>query len=56
MSRPAKNAGSIIGSNASKISERRRLEIQAELIDQKSQMEIEKRERELELKKTRKWR
>ena len=52
MSRPAKNAGSKIGSNGSKIRERRRLEIQAELIDQKSQMEIEKK-RELELKKTR---
>ena len=34
------------------MSERRRLEIQAELIDQKSQMEIEKRERELEPEKT----
>ena len=53
MSEPAKKAGSKIGSNASKMSERRRLEIQAELMDQKLQMEIEKRERELELEKTR---
>ena len=43
MSRPAKKANSKIGSNASKINERRRLEIQAELIDQKSQMEVEKK-------------
>ena len=53
MSEPAKKAGSKVGSNVSKMSERRRLEIQAELMDQKSQMEIEKRERELELEKTR---
>ena len=53
MSEPAKKAGSTIGSNSSKMSERRRLEIQAELKDQKLQMEIEKRERELELEKTR---
>ena len=53
MSEPAKKAGSKIGSSASKMSERRRSEIQAELMDQTSQMEIEKRERELELKKTR---
>ena len=54
MSEPAKKAGSKVGSNASKMSERRRLEIQADLMDQKLQMEIEKRERELELEKTRK--
>ena len=53
MSEPAKKAGSKVGSNASKLSERRRLEIQAELMDQKLQMEIEKKERELELEKTR---
>ena len=53
MSEPAKKAGSKIGSNASKMSERRRLEIQADLMDQKLQMEIEKRERDLELEKTR---
>ena len=53
MSEPAKKACSKIGSNASKMSERRRLEIQAELMDQKLQMEIEKKERELELEKTR---
>ena len=53
MSEPAKKAGSKIGSNASKMSERRRLEIQADLMDQKLQMEIEKKERELELEKTR---
>ena len=35
------------------MSERRRLEIQADLIDQKLQMEIEKKERELKLEKTR---
>ena len=53
MSEPAKKAGSNVGSNVSKMSERRWiLEIQAELMDQKSQMEIEKRERELELEKT----
>ena len=53
MSEPAKRAGSKIGSSASKMNERRRLEIQAELMDQKLQMEIEKRERELELENTR---
>ena len=53
MSEPAKKAGSKIGSNSSKMSERRRLKIQAELKDQKIQMEIEKRERELGLEKTR---
>ena len=53
MSEPAKKAGSKVGSNASKLSERRRLEIQAELMDNKLQMEIEKKERELELEKTR---
>ena len=35
MSEPAKKAGSNVGSNASKMCERRRLEIQAELMDQK---------------------
>ena len=53
MSEPAKKAGSKVGSNGSKLSERRRLEIQAELMDQKLQMVIEKKERELELEKTR---
>ena len=43
MSEPAKKAGSKVGSNASKMSERRRLEIQAELMDQRLQMEIEKK-------------
>ena len=50
ISEPAKGAGSKIGSNVSKVSKRRRLEIQAELMDQKLLIEIEKRERELELK------
>ena len=49
MSEPVKMAGSKVGSNPSKMSERRRLEIQAELMDQKSQREIEKRERDLKL-------
>ena len=53
ISEPANRAGSKIGSNVSKMSERRRLDIQAELIDLKLQTEIEKRERELELEKTR---
>ena len=53
MSEPAKKAGLKVGSNASKMSERRRLEIQAELKDQKSQMKKEKKERELEPEKTR---
>ena len=45
MSEPAKKAGSKVGSNVSKMSERRRLEIQGELMDQKLQMEKEKRTR-----------
>ena len=43
MDEPAKKAGSKISYNASQLSERGRLEIQAELMDQKSQMEIEKK-------------
>ena len=42
MSEPAKRAGSKAESNVSKLGERRRLEIQAELMDQKSLLEIEK--------------
>ena len=53
MSEPANKGGSQIGSNASKMSERKRLEIQAELMDQKLQMETEKRKHEWELEKTR---
>ena len=49
MSEPAKKASSKVGSNVSKMSEQRRLEIQAELMDKKSQMEIEKMERDLKL-------
>ena len=41
------------GYNVSSLSERRRLEFQAELIDQKSPMETKRKERELELEKTR---
>ena len=43
-----------VGSDLSKVSERRRLEIHANVSEQKSQMEIEKRQRELRLEKTKK--
>ena len=49
MSELAKKTGSKIGSNVSKITARRRLEIQAELMNQQLQMEIEKRVRDLKL-------
>ena len=57
MSEPPKKAGAEAGSNVSKMSERRRLEIQAKLMDQNLQMGTEKRERELEREKIQgKWR
>ena len=43
-----------MGSDLSKVSERRRLEIHANVLERKSQMEIEKRQRELGLEKTKK--
>ena len=43
-----------VGSDLSKASERRRLEMHANVLEQKSQMEIEKRLRELRLEKTKK--
>ena len=49
-----KPRGSNVGSDLSKASERRRLEMHANVLEQKSQMEIEKRLRELRLEKTKK--
>ena len=49
-----KPRGSNVGSDLSKVSERRRLEMHAKVLEQKSQMEIEKRLRELRLEKTKK--
>ena len=43
--------GSKVGSDASKLSERRRLQIEAKLMEQESQMEIEKKRRELAVKR-----
>ena len=44
-----KPQGSKVGSDLSRLSERRRLEMNAKLLKQKSQMEIEKKQRELSL-------
>ena len=49
-----KPRGSNVGSDLSKLSERRRLEMHAKVLEQKSQMKIEKRLRELRLEKTKK--
>ena len=49
-----KPRGSNVGSDLSKVSERRRLEMHAKVLEQKSQLEIEKRLRELRLEKTKK--
>ena len=49
-----KPRGSKVGSDLSNVSERRRLVIHANVLEQKSQMEIEKRLRELRLEKTKK--
>ena len=46
-----KTWGSKMGSEMSGVSERRRLEVHAKVLEQKSQLEIEKRQRELKLEK-----
>ena len=47
-----KPLGSRVGSELSTVSELRRLEMHAKVLEQKSQLEIEKRQRELKLEKT----
>ena len=50
-SEPSQKLGSKVGSDSSKLSERRRLQTEAKLIEQESQMEIEKKRRELTVKR-----
>ena len=50
-SEPSQKLGSKVGSETSKLSERRRLQMEAKLIEQESQMEIEKKRRELAVKR-----
>ena len=49
-SEPSQKLVSKIGSDTSKLSERRRLQMEAKLMEQESQMEIEKKRRELAVK------
>ena len=46
-SEPSQKLGSKVGSDTSKLSERRRLQVETKLMEQESQMEIEKKRREL---------
>ena len=48
---PSQKLGSRVGSDTSKLCERRRLQIEAKLIEQESEMEIEKKRRELAVKR-----
>ena len=50
-SEPSQKLGSKVGSDTSKLSERRRLQMEAKLIEQELQMEIEKKRRELAVKR-----
>ena len=50
-SEPSQKLGSKVGSDTSKLSERRRLQMEAKLTEQESQMEIEKKRRELAVKR-----
>ena len=47
----SENLGSNVGSDTSKLSERRRLQMEAKLMEQESQMEIEQKRRELAVKR-----
>ena len=50
-SEQSQKLGSKVGSETSKLSERRRLQMEAKLMEQESQMEIEKKRRELAVKR-----
>ena len=50
-SETSQKLGSKVGSDTSKLSERRRLQMEAKLMEQKSQMEIEEKRRELAVKR-----
>ena len=50
-SEPPQKLGSKVGSDTSKLSERRRLQMEAKLMEQESQMEIEKKPIELAVKR-----
>ena len=50
-SEPSQKLGSKVSSDTSKLSERRRLQMEAKLMEQESQMEIEKKRRELTVKR-----